>query len=190
MYISLLGPILLLVFVTVNGARLIAGQEEDGTLELELTVPVFRRRLLVERLVALWVGVTFLVAALTAVAIVLVAALDPDVRPDRLLAGCTGPLLLVLGFGTLTLGGGAATGRRSIALGLAGGLAVTSFALNAIGPTIDAGWMTAVSPFGWYLESDPLVEGFDLGRLALLAVPPVAAAGIALTVFDRPDLAV
>jgi ABC-2 type transport system permease protein len=44
--------------------------------------------------------------------------------------------------------------------------------------------------FGWYLESDPLVEGFDLRRLALLAVPPVAAAGIALTVFDRPDLAV
>jgi ABC-2 type transport system permease protein len=36
---GLLAPILLLVFAIGTGARLIAGQEEDGTLELELASP-------------------------------------------------------------------------------------------------------------------------------------------------------
>jgi ABC-2 type transport system permease protein len=187
---GLLGPVLLLVFAIATGSRLIAGQEEDGTLELELTAPVARHQLYVERLVALWVNVVFLVVVLTAVTVALVGALDMEIGMAEVLAASTGLLLLVLGFGTIALAVGAATGRRSYALGAAAGLAVLAFMLNALGPLAGADWMTAVSPFSWYLEPNPLAEGFDPGGFALLAGLPVLAAIGGWFTFDRRDLMV
>src|SRR5690606_38079967 len=51
---TLVGLILALVAVIGVGARLIAGQEEDTTLELELGAPVTRGRVYAERLAAVW----------------------------------------------------------------------------------------------------------------------------------------
>jgi ABC-2 type transport system permease protein len=187
---GLLGPVLLLVFAISSGARLIAGEEEDGTLELELTSPVERRRVFIERLAALWLDVLLLVAVLTVVSILLVLALDIDVGPTFLLAGAIGLYLLVIGMGTIALGVGAITGRRAIALGVAAGVAVLAYIFNAIGPTIPAGWMTAVSPFSWYLEHEPLVNGLDVPRLLLLAAIPIVFAVAGLARFGRRDLMV
>lgn len=187
---GLLGPVLLLVFAIGTGARLIAGQEEDGTLELELASPVGRRRILGERMAALWLDITLLVAVITAVAYLLVEMLDMEVGLVEILAGSTGMLLLVVGFGTVALAVGAVTGRRAVALGAAAGLAVVSFIFDAIGPTIEADWMTAVSPFSWYLGESPLTNGFDLAGLGLLALVPLVATFVAFAAFDRRDLMV
>lgn len=187
---GLLGPVLLLVFAIATGTRLVAGQEEDGTLELELTAPISRTQLLLERLAALWLNVAVLVVVVTVVTTVLVVTLDLDVEITNVLAGSTGLLLLVLGFATIGLAVGAITGRRTIGLGVAAGVAVAAFMLDAIGPTVDAGWMTAISPFSWYLEGRPLFTGFDLGGLALLAAVPVVAAVAAVAGFARRDLMV
>jgi ABC-2 type transport system permease protein len=187
---GLLGPILLLVFAISTGARLIAGEEEDGTLELELTSPVDRRRVFAERLAALWLDVLLMVTVLTLVSYGLVVALDIDVGFTFLLAGSVGMYLLAIGMGTVALGIGAITGRRALALGVAAALAVLSFILDAIGPTIPAGWMTAVSPFSWYLENEPLINGFDVPRLLLLAAIPIVFAVAGLARFGRRDLMV
>jgi ABC-2 type transport system permease protein len=187
---GLLAPILLLVFGIGSGARTIAGEEEDGTLELELTSPVGRRRIVSERLAALWVSIAFLVAVVAAVSYGLVLVLGMDVGVGEVLAGSTGLLLLVLGFATVALAVGAATGRRAVALGVASGLAVVAFILDALGPAVGAEWMTTVSPFSWYLGEDPLTNGFDWAGLALLGVVPVVAAVAALAAFDRRDVMV
>lgn len=187
---GLIGPVLLLVFGIGTGARLLAGQEEDGTLELELTAPVSRRRLLAERLLALWLDLVLLVGVVATVTLLIIAALDLEVGLSELLAGTAGLFLLVVGFATLALSIGAVTGRRAMALGATAGVAVLTFVLDALGPTLDAGWMTAVSPFSWYLEDRPLLEGWDLQGLALLAVVPVVAAVVAFVTFDRRDLGV
>jgi ABC-2 type transport system permease protein len=187
---GLLGPALLLVFAIGAGARLVAGQEEDGTLELELTSPVARTRLLAGRLLALWLDVAILVTVLTLVTLALVSAFDMRVPSSHVLAASTGLLLLVLGFGTVALAVGAATGRRAVALGVAAGLAVLSFIFDAVGPTIGVDWMAAVSPFSWYLSPNPLAEGIDPGGYALLAALPVLSAIGGWLAFDRRDLMV
>lgn len=83
-----------------------------------------------------------------------------------------------------------ATGRRAVALAVAAGLAVLAFVLDALGPMLEAGWMTAVSPFSWYLAENPLTEGWDPQGLALLAVVPVVSAAVAFVTFERRDLGV
>ena len=61
---SLLGPILFLVFAIGAGARAIAGEEEDGTLDLLLSTPIRRRQLLVDKVGAMVVTATALAAVL------------------------------------------------------------------------------------------------------------------------------
>lgn len=187
---GLLGPALLLVFSIGLGARLIAGQEEDGTLELEFTAPVSRRKLLLERLATLWLGALTLVAVITGTSIVIVAGMGIEVEVVGILAGGTGLLLLTAGFGTVAFGVGAATGRRGMALGAGAGLAVLAYMLNAIGPLLDASWMLQLSPFAWYLEGDPLAAGFVWWRIGLLALLPAVFGALGLVRFERRDLMV
>lgn len=188
---GLLAPALLLVFAIGAGARLLAGDEEDGTLELELAHPVARRRVAAERLGALAVGVIVLVAVTAAVVLALAAAVDMDVATSGVLAASTGMLLLVLGFGLVAFGVGAATGRRAAALGVAAGLAVLSYVADAVAPLVGwGGWLEALSPFSWYLGPDPLATGWHLGSLLGLAAISVVFAALALVTVDRRDLGV
>ena len=187
---GLLGPALLLIFAIGTGARLLAGEEEAGTIELELTAPVSRLRVLGERLAALITFVVVLVAVVTVVSWILILALDMDVAQDRLLAGSAGLLLLVVAFGSMSFAVGAATGRRGLALGTAATLAVAAFMFDALGPVVEIRWMSEVSPFYWYLGRDPLIDGFDWLGLAKLAVATVVSCVAAVGAYPRRDLQV
>lgn len=188
---ALLGAALLLVLTVGSGARLVAGAEEDGTLELELAAPVSRRRVYLERLVALWVSALVVVAALTVAVLVAATAVGMDVGTGRVLAGSAGLLALAVAVGTVALAAGAVTGRRAVALGVGAGVAVASYLAHALGATVDgAGWLQQVSPWGWYLGGDPLTTGLDVGGLALLAALTAVATVVGLVVFERRDLMV
>ena len=185
---GLLAPVLLLVFAIGSGARLIAGGEQDGSLQLELTAPVSRRAIFAQRLAALWLETIVLNVIVLLVTYALVQILDMDVSATALLAGALPLLLLVLGFGTLALAIGAATGRRSLALAITAGSAVVAFMLNAIGPSAQLDWMAEVSPFGWYLANDPLTDGVDLPGIVRLAFVPAIAAVAGWWAIEHRDL--
>ena len=159
-------------------------------MELELTGPTSRASLYWQRLAALWINVLSLVLVVAVMTLLLVTLLDLDVAFTNLAAATLGLALLALAFATLAYGVGAATGRRGIALGGAAGVAVGSFMLNAIGPTVDADWMTAVSPFSWYSDPSPLLHGPNVVGFALLvALTSVATVG-GLLRYIRRDLMV
>ena len=172
---SLLGVVLLLTFAIGSGARLIAGDEESGVLELDLAAPVSRVRIYVERLAVLWLTVAALVAGIAAVLLLLSAVLDLDLALARVAAAGVSLVVFAGTLGTLAFGVGAATGRRAHGLGAASGLAVLAYLFSYLGPLIDAPWMETVSPFSWYVGNDRLVNGFDPRGLAQLAA--VAAVG-------------
>ena len=188
---GLLGPILLLVFGITFAARTLAGGEEDGSLELELTSAVSRRRVVLERYAVLVVQLVVVVAALSIVVVALVVAIDMDVALSGLFAGGLGLFLLVLALSSLTFAAGAATGRRVIGLVVGAGVAVVGYVANALAPLLDDGrWLEAISPFAWYLDGDPLVEGIDVVGFGALALVAVVSLGVAVTTFDRRDLGV
>jgi ABC-2 type transport system permease protein len=188
---GLLGPALLLVFAIATGARLLAGGEEDGSLELELTHPVSRRAVYLERLGGLWANVAILVAVLAVVSTALVLSLDLDVAVGGMAAGSLGMLLFVLAHTTVAFAVGAATGRRAMGVAVAAALAVVGYIGDAIGPMVEgAGWLETISPWSWFLGGDPLVEGVDLGGYALLLGLTLVAAVLGLLRFLRRDLGV
>lgn len=188
---SMLAPALLLVFAIGSGARILAGQEEDGTLELELALPIDRRRVLLERFVALAVQVLLLAVVVLVVVASMVLTLDMEVAIGGIAAATLGLFLLALAMGTVSLGAGAATGRRTVAVAAGAGLAVASFMADVLAPLVeDGGWLERVSPFAWYLGGDPLLRGIDKAGFGGLLAITVVALAVALPVFARRDLGV
>lgn len=187
---TLLGCILTLVCALALGARLVAGQEEAGTLELDLAAPVSRARVYVERLGVLWLGVLALVVSISAVVLLMDAVLGLELDRANVAAIGVGLLALAGSLGTVAFAVGAATGRRATAIGVSATAAVLAYLLSYLAPLVDAPWMDTVSPFSWYAGDDPLLTGFDWPGLGLLAALAVTAAVIGLVLFGRRDLKV
>jgi ABC-2 type transport system permease protein len=185
---GLFGPILLMVFGTMKGSTFIAGDEEAGTLELELTGPVPRRRLYLGRLGALWTLLTVLAAIIAALSAALSTPLDMGIDIGNLMAASLGLLLLAGLVGTVAVAAGALTGRRAIAAGAGAVVAVGSFMLDAIGSASGASWMTAISPFSWYSGEDPIQNGADVAGLLQLCALAVVVAVAGAVAYDRRDL--
>jgi ABC-2 type transport system permease protein len=184
------GPLLLLLYAIGAGARAIAGEEERQTLDILLATPVSRGRVIVDKFAAMVVGLL----VLSVVLCVSVAVFGPpfDLTPDLLnLAAVTfSCFLLALAFGTIALAIGALTGRRALAIGLGAGLAAATYLFHVLAPSVDAiAWLEYLSPFYYYRDAEPLLNGLDaLHSLVLLAITVVAFIG-ARFAFERRDLA-
>lgn len=188
---QLLGAILVLVCAIGLGGRLIAGAEEDAVLELEVTAPVSRTAVFLERLAALWLVVLVLVAALTVVLTLLTGVMGMDVPFGNLLAGGLGLWLFGGALGTLAYAVGAATGRRAYAVGAAAAVATLSYVLAYLGPLVEGGaWMERLSPYHWYVGGDPLTEGVVWGGYGLLLALAAVAGVVGVLVFRRRDVMV
>jgi ABC-2 type transport system permease protein len=185
---ALVVPLLFLVYAIGWGARAIAGEEEAGTLELLLAHPISRTRLALEKLGALTFQLATFGVVLLVVVVVSARAVSLDISSARIAQAVIAIYLLALAHGALALAIGAATGRRTTALGGAAAVAVAGYFLNGLGQVVDAlePWRV-LSPFDW--AGEPLRNGLDAGAIAL-AVAIVAAACAAVPLFNRRDIAV
>jgi ABC-2 type transport system permease protein len=105
-------------------------------------------------------------------------------------AMCVMFFLLGLAFTWFALAVGCATGRRAWSSAVAGGVAVVTYVLNAIAPTISGlSWAQALSPFRWYLEPDALVTGIRAENVLVLAAIAAVCVVAAVWSFRRRDLA-
>jgi ABC-2 type transport system permease protein len=188
---SLIGPLLLIMAAVILGARAVAGPEDSHVMDLLLANPISRRQFVAQRSAALIGVVTGLGLILWIVPLALSQALDMGVSAVNVSAAGAGLLLLGLFFGMLALAVGAATGRRSTALGTAGTLAVAAYVIHGMSQNVS--WMRSwrwITPFHYYLGADPLHHGFHVGYLLVLAAASAALLVAATRTFDRRDVRV
>ena len=185
---TLMMPMLFIIYGVTRGARSIAGEEESGVLEPVLTYPVTRRRLVLEKAVALGGGLVVLGIVLTVVLLISSALFGLGIGIGHAAEGSLAMVLLGLEFGYLSLALGAATGRRVIALGVAGAAAVAAYVLHALGLIVDSvkPWQS-LSPFSQALENGPLGAA-PSPSLAWVVLGAVLVTAACIPVFDRRDL--
>jgi ABC-2 type transport system permease protein len=186
---SFMVPLLLLIYGIGAGARAIAGEEEAGTLDLLLSHPLTRQRVLLEKLGAAAV----LLGALGAVVFVSVwlssLAFGLEVPAGNVAAAVLGAVLLALFFSALALLVGAATGSRSLAVALPSAVAVAAYLLDGLANLVDAlEPLRAATPWDWYAGGNPLREGLDVTGAGLLLAGTALAVAAALPLFARRDL--
>lgn len=177
---QLMVPLLLLVFAIGQGSDAIAGEERRKTMDLLLANPISRRRIVVEKFLALGLQLVTLGVVLFVSLLLLTAIFDVALGALGLAAATTNAVLFALSFGAAALALGAATGRLGVSVGVATSVAAAAYvweSLAVIVPDLD-GYAWA-SPFHHYVASDPLVQGFDpiylIGFTAITTVLVVLA---------------
>ena len=184
-------PVLAVVFAVSMGTRALGTSEEEGSLELLLTNPISRRRVLLERAGAMAV-IILAFGVVSAAAVLAMAplfgALD-GVDIAGLFGACAGVTALALLHGSAAFAAGAVWGRRGRSIAVGAGVAVGGYVIQVVAAAAEVvrplRWL---SPWHWLLAHNMLVDGVDWLALALpLAVAAVMVA-VGAVVFERRDL--
>ena len=172
---SMMLPLLFIIAAIVAGSKAIAGEEEAGTLEMLLALPVSRTRVLMEKLAAVAIELAVLGVVLFVALLIGTAATGMDVSAGGLAAASFDVVVLAWLYGTLAVLLGAAIGRRAIAGGIAAALAVLAYVVNGLAPLVDAiDALRPYSPWYHYADSAALTSGLDpLNVGVLLAITAV-----------------
>jgi ABC-2 type transport system permease protein len=182
-------PALLIAFAVGRGAAAIAGEEEQHTLNLVLSYPVARRSAALQRLVAMVIEVVAL-AAVTWLTLVIIAPLSSiHISLGNESAAIVHTAMLALAFGALALAIGAATGRRSLALGIPSGIAVVGYIVDSLSRVVEA--LRPLRPFTvwrWYDGHQPLASGVDLVGMAVLVALAAVVVVVGLALFEQRDV--
>ena len=187
---SFMAPLLISIFAVIVGTDLLGGEEERGTIDLLLANPISRRRVVVEKWLALLAGVGALCLTLE-VTLGLVGPLFKlhlGWRP--LSAEILGLGLFALFAGTTAMAFAAATGGRGIARGAAAAITVAMYLLATLAQLV-----SALQPVQWAslwyqtLGNDPLTTGFHYWHLAAVVLVVTALLVATVELFDRRDLA-
>lgn len=189
---GLLVAVLMIVYSTATGARIIAGEEDAGRLDVVLAHPVSRRRLAVQRFAAFLVSVVVITFALLLVLLALAVPADLDgIAIGDFLAMNLHVFCFAAFFGAVAFALGAATGRRGLAIGAGAAVGVFGFAANGILPQVEGlEWIEDWSPFHWLNGSVPLRNGVDVGAVVLMGLLTVILVGVGTWGFERRDIGV
>ncbi len=186
--------LILAAYAVVAGLNITANEEDRGILDIVLSLPIPRWRLMVERLLAYTLTLV-LILTLTFVPMWLVMQSNDAlaIAPGRLLEGVVNMLpstLLVLAFTALA---GTALRTRGLAAAVASGFVIVSYFINFIGSAASdtaAGALRGLSFFNYYNGGEIMNTGLVWGNVGLLLVVTLICAGAALWFFERRDIGV
>jgi ABC-2 type transport system permease protein len=189
---GLVVAVLLLIFATAAGARIVAGDEEAGVLDLTLAHPISRHSVLIQRFAAFVTSVVLVCAVFwLAILAVSVPADFTSISPVRFAAMHLHLALFAILFGGISFAVGAATGRRALALAAAAVVGVVAYAASGILPQL-AGleWTRDFSAFNWLNGSEPLSNGVDVAHAATMLGLTLLFVALGVSAFQRRDVAV
>lgn len=183
-------PFIVMGFGCSWGARVGTEEEEMGTSDLILSLPISRRHYLVSRITASVLALGVLLS-LFALALVIGSRILNFSIPLHLYASAALSLYLIgLLMMSIAIFIGAWKGKRTIALGLSMAFAIAAFVLYSLGPLVP--FIDATMPYNpmqWTIGSQPLFDGTNpwstlwAGGISFLFL--VAAVDL----FERRDLA-
>ena len=187
-YATLLPLLLVLAGITVSAS--IAGDEEHGLLETTFSLPITRRRVLGERLLAAATLSLGLSAVAWAVTVVTAGAVGLEVGVVAMIWASVTLAILVLAVSAITVFVGALTGRKAIAITVG---AVASIGGYVITSLADAGIVfferiEFLSIMSLYEVLQVLVEERPQWSLLGLAVVTVVFSATAALVISRRDI--
>lgn len=188
---SVYGPLLIAAVAIIGASASTAGEEEDRILGLVLAHPVERSRLLTAKAAAIAVTVVIVALACWIGLIAGVALAGGGISVGHLAAYCLQLAFFGFATGAAALALGAGTGRRSLANGVAAGLALIGWLINGFAPLVSAiSWLKYLSLFHYYDGNDPLSHGVDVAGVVVLGAVALVLTAVAAVAIERRDLRV
>ena len=187
---SFMMPALFLVAAVGHGAGTLAGEEERGTIDLLLSSPLSRTRVALEKLAAMCVELAALGVVLWLALWLGARAFSMEVSVAHLASATALLVVLALAYGAIAFMVAAATGRKTLAIGLTVALAVGAYLVNSLASLVEVlEPFQKATPFYHYAVADPLRQGLDPWHTLFLLAVGAGAAAAGVLLFDRRDLA-
>lgn len=189
-------PLILAIYAVINGTGTLAGEEDDGRLELIVALPVHRWQIVTVKAVALLIALILILAivslgsALTLAAIL--SQVETNVTPVGMFMGLMAALPITLAIGMISLFLGAFCSSRRIAATLATTVVLISYlGSNLAGMVSSLGNLSRVFLFHYYEATAAALEnGQQAGNVAILLAVALIAFGLAVFFFQRRDITV
>lgn len=186
---SMMIPLVLIAVGGTWGAAATAEEEDEGTADLLLTLPISRTRIMVAKISA---AVT-VVIALGFLALVNILGLrgvvNMEIENRALLAGTLSSIAIGFFFTGIAFLIGAYSRRKGAAIGFVTGLALITFLIYSLSALVDN--FDSIMPFNpmqWGLGGTPLFEGFDFVGSTKLFIGGLVAMVWAILKFERKDI--
>jgi ABC-2 type transport system permease protein len=184
--------LVLAAYGVIAGLNVTANDEDRGTLDLVLSLPIPRWRVILERFLAFALIIVFILA-LTGVSMVVVAQVNNGIAFDtgKIAAGVFNMLpgaLMVLAFTTFA---GALLHSRGTAAGIAAGFVVLSYFIDFIGNAASetaAATLRVLSFFRYYDGGHIMSTGLQWGNILVLLVAAVVLVVGSVWFFERRDI--
>lgn len=186
--LNFMWPLIVSVFVIMAASAAVAGEVDRGTVELWLSAPVARWRLLAAKLVALLAGIVVIVAV-TVGALAGSALIAGEALSGAGLLWCGAALLsfciAVGGYTTLI---SSLLSSRGAAAGIAAAVTLASYlagVLSVLSADVEALKYVAITSA--FHPQQALIDRAVAGEIAVLLAVGALAAAAALVVFERRD---
>lgn len=189
-------PVILSVYAVASGTATLAGEEEDGRLELIVALPIPRWQIVMVKAIALGIAlflILVLVSGATALTMVVIGSqVETAVTPFGVFTSLLASWPLVFAFAMLSLFLAAFCPTRRIASGLAALIVIASYLGNNLTGMIDSlEPIKGLFLFNYYdASADGLLNGQDPVNMLILLVVALVAFGLAVFFFGRRDITV
>ncbi|MFI6219985.1 ABC transporter permease subunit [Nocardia salmonicida] len=182
-------PLLAMFFGSAVGARVSAADEESGTLDLMMAHPITRTSFISQRFAALIAAATGIgTMVLLAVLAIRGSAQLTTISAGDFVAQCVHLILLIVCFGALATAIGAVTGHRGTVFALTAVIGVTAWAAHTFADQVGVGWAAYLSPFHYYIDSEPLRNGISVGGVGVLTIVSMVMFAAGNYWFNHRDL--
>ena len=185
---GMMAPIMVMVVTIAIGAGAVAGEEAKRTMGLLLANPISRSRIIAEKT---WTMVLYgTIVGVVAFLGTWLGSIIGDMGIDvwNMASICILVTLVGIVGGALALAIGSASGRKGAAVWGAVGVMVALHVMNSLGEIADNPAWQKLSPFYYYLGSDPLNNGLAWGDAAVLAAIAAVLIALSFPLFQRRDI--
>jgi ABC-2 type transport system permease protein len=187
---SMILPAGIVAFAAGMASGFTAGEESRGTIDVLLSCPVTRRRVVLQKWVAVMIATIATAAAVWFFAVAGAALSSSALPGDRLAEALVMLVLLGWAFGAIALAISAGTGNRGASIGIAVAGMVAMYLVDALANIVDGlNTIRPLSLFRYYMGGDPLRNGISLPDAVVLAAVAAAFLAASVILFERRDLA-
>lgn len=182
-------PIFILVLTIGAGGAAIGGAEGNGTLDLVLSHPITRRRVLLQSAALIAIEAAVFGAVIVLALAIASPLADLQISFTNSVGAVAGIVLLGIAFGWFSLALGATTGSRGLALGVGGALAALTYLVgNLSGLVSFLRWGKWASPFWYATNGSPLEHGYVWWHALPLLGTGLVFLAVGIVAFDRRNL--
>ena len=185
--------LLFAAYPVVMGLRVTSAEEKDGMMDVMLSLPLPRWRVIFEKFLAYTLNIGMLMALTLAGLYIGQFGLSIEIDIVKLMVVTVSVMPVMIFLLALTTFTGSIISKHQLVITIVTVYIMFSYAVQTVGPMVDTPWMNAVESvalFTYYNVENTLINGVTFWHVGLMLGLATVLVGASFFNFERRDIAV